>query len=108
MSYVLCIMQTQNAVTCDNHLPVAHLGFGRGEAAVGNLERSSHSPEAKRVWRLRGSRGSKRVRRRLRGSGGLIHWRLRGSHLPEAKTIGKLRPQLPTNFYGFHLKKHFF
>ena len=31
MSYVSCIMQTRNALTCDNHFPVAHSGFGKGE-----------------------------------------------------------------------------
>ena len=31
MSYVLCIMQTQNALTCNNHFPVAHSGFSKGE-----------------------------------------------------------------------------
>ena len=41
MSFVLLIIQTQDAVTCDNHFPVAHSGFGerggRRKATIGGV-----------------------------------------------------------------------
>ena len=39
---VLCIMQTRNALACDNHFPVAHSGFGRGEGLQSNIK-NTHS-----------------------------------------------------------------
>ena len=48
---VLCIMQTRNALTCDNHFPVAHSGFGKGEGLQSEVwGRSPKQPEAKGVW----------------------------------------------------------
>ena len=43
MSYVLRIIQTQNALTCGNHFPVAQSGFGKGGGgvAIGGLEAKS-------------------------------------------------------------------
>ena len=37
MPYVLYIIQTQNALICVNHFPVAHSGFGNRGATIGGL-----------------------------------------------------------------------
>ena len=42
MSYVLCIKQTRNALTCDNHFPVAHSGFGKGEGLQSEVAASKN------------------------------------------------------------------
>ena len=47
---VLCIMQTRNALTCDNHFPVAHSGFGKGEGLQSEVWGQSQPLEAKGVW----------------------------------------------------------